>query len=53
VVLATGGYGHVYFLSTNAMSSNVSAAWRAHKKGAGFAQPLLCPEPSNLSSGPW
>jgi succinate dehydrogenase / fumarate reductase flavoprotein subunit len=39
VVLATGGYGNVYFLSTNAMSSNVSAAWRAHKKGAGFANP--------------
>jgi len=39
VVLATGGYGNVYFLSTNAMSSNVSAAWRAYKKGAGFANP--------------
>ncbi len=39
VVLATGGYGNVYFLSTNAMSSNVSAIWRAHKKGAGFANP--------------
>ena len=41
VVLATGGYGNVYFLSTNAMSSNVSAAWRAHKKGAGFANPCF------------
>jgi succinate dehydrogenase / fumarate reductase flavoprotein subunit len=39
VLLATGGYGNVYFLSTNGMSSNVSAAWRAHKKGALFANP--------------
>ena len=39
VVLATGGYGNAYFLSTNAMSSNVSAIWRAHKKGAYFAHP--------------
>jgi succinate dehydrogenase / fumarate reductase flavoprotein subunit len=39
VVLATGGYGNVYCLSTNAMSANVSAAWRAHKQGAGFANP--------------
>ncbi|MFN2365594.1 MAG: fumarate reductase/succinate dehydrogenase flavoprotein subunit, partial [Desulfurivibrionaceae bacterium] len=39
VVLATGGYGNVYFLSTNAMSSNVSAIWRAYRKGAGFANP--------------
>ncbi|MEO0472648.1 MAG: fumarate reductase/succinate dehydrogenase flavoprotein subunit [Bacteroidota bacterium] len=39
VVLATGGYGNVYFLSTNAMNSNVSAAWRAHKQGAAFANP--------------
>ena len=37
VVLATGGYGNVYFLSTNAMGSNVSAAWKAYKKGAAFA----------------
>ncbi|PKP23292.1 MAG: succinate dehydrogenase flavoprotein subunit [Bacteroidetes bacterium HGW-Bacteroidetes-21] len=37
VVLATGGYGNVYFLSTNAMGSNVSAAWQSHKKGAFFA----------------
>ncbi|MBD66552.1 MAG: succinate dehydrogenase flavoprotein subunit [Halobacteriovoraceae bacterium] len=41
VVLATGGYGNVYFLSTNAMGSNVSAAWRAYKKGAGFANPCF------------
>ncbi|MFW2367932.1 MAG: fumarate reductase/succinate dehydrogenase flavoprotein subunit [Desulforhopalus sp.] len=39
VILATGGYGNVYFLSTNAMASNVTAAWRAHKRGAGFANP--------------
>jgi succinate dehydrogenase / fumarate reductase flavoprotein subunit len=39
VILATGGYGNVYFLSTNAMASNVTAAWRAYKKGAGFANP--------------
>ena len=32
VVLATGGYGNVYYLSTNAMGSNVTASWRAHKK---------------------
>jgi len=41
VVLATGGYGNVYFLSTNAMSSNVSAAWRAYRRGAGFANPCF------------
>jgi succinate dehydrogenase / fumarate reductase flavoprotein subunit len=39
VVLASGGYGNVFFLSTNAMGSNVSAAWKAHKKGAFFANP--------------
>ncbi|MFE9637537.1 fumarate reductase/succinate dehydrogenase flavoprotein subunit [Nocardiopsis alba] len=39
VVLATGGYGNVFFLSTNAMGSNVTAAWRAHRKGAYFANP--------------
>ncbi|WP_420603414.1 fumarate reductase/succinate dehydrogenase flavoprotein subunit [Flagellimonas sp.] len=39
VVLATGGYGNVFFLSTNAMGSNVTAAWRAHRKGAFFANP--------------
>ena len=37
VVLASGGYGNVFFLSTNAMGSNVTAAWKAHKKGAFFA----------------
>lgn len=39
VVLGSGGYGNVFFLSTNAMGSNVSAAWKAHKKGAYFANP--------------
>ncbi len=39
VVLASGGYGNVYFLSTNAMGSNGSAAWKAYKKGAAFANP--------------
>ena len=39
VVLATGGYGNVFFLSTNAMASNGTAAWRAYKKGAYFANP--------------
>ncbi len=39
VVLATGGYGNVYYLSTNAMACNASAAWRAHRKGAFFANP--------------
>ncbi|MCR4817037.1 MAG: fumarate reductase/succinate dehydrogenase flavoprotein subunit, partial [Bacteroidales bacterium] len=39
VVLATGGYGNVYFLSTNAMNSNGSAAWICHRKGAAFANP--------------
>ncbi len=39
VVLATGGYGNVFYLSTNAKNSNVTAAWRAHKRGAYFANP--------------
>ncbi len=39
VVLASGGYGNVFFLSTNAMGSNVTATWRAHRKGAHFANP--------------
>jgi len=39
VVLATGGYGNVFFLSTNAMGCNVTATWRAHRKGALFANP--------------
>src|SRR5690606_32591348 len=39
VLLCTGGYGNVFFLSTNAMGSNVTAAWKAHKRGAYFANP--------------
>jgi succinate dehydrogenase / fumarate reductase flavoprotein subunit len=41
VVLCTGGYGNVFFLSTNAMGSNVTAAWRAHRRGAAFANPCF------------
>lgn len=41
VILATGGYSNVYFLSTNAMNSNATAIWRAHKKGAAFANPCF------------
>ncbi|MDA1261123.1 MAG: succinate dehydrogenase (quinone) flavoprotein subunit, partial [Planctomycetota bacterium] len=41
VCLATGGYGNVFYLSTNAKGSNVTAAWRAHKRGAGFANPCF------------
>ncbi len=41
VVLATGGYGNVFFLSTNAMGSNGSAAWKVYKKGAFFANPAF------------
>ena len=39
VILATGGYGNVFYLSTNAKASNVTAGWRAHRKGAAFANP--------------
>ena len=41
VVIASGGYGNVYFLSTNAMGSNVSAGWKVHKRGAYFANPCF------------
>jgi len=41
VVIASGGYGNLFFLSTNAMGSNVSAAWKIHKKGAHFANPCF------------
>jgi succinate dehydrogenase / fumarate reductase flavoprotein subunit len=41
VILATGGYGTAYYLSTNALNSNVTAAWRAHKRGALFANPCF------------
>ena len=39
VILATGGYGNVFYLSTNAKGCNVTATWRAHRRGAGFANP--------------
>ena len=41
VVLATGGYSNMFYLSTNAKGCNVTAAWRAHKRGAGFANPCF------------
>ncbi|MCS7085816.1 MAG: fumarate reductase/succinate dehydrogenase flavoprotein subunit, partial [Bacteroidia bacterium] len=41
VLLCTGGYGNVYYLSTNAKNSNATAIWRAHKKGAGFGNPCF------------
>ncbi len=41
ILLCTGGYGNVFFLSTNAMGSNVTAAWKAHKKGASFGNPCF------------
>ncbi len=41
VILATGGYGRIYYLSTNAMNSNATAVWRAHKRGALFANPCF------------
>jgi len=41
VLLCTGGYGNVFYLSTNAMTSNASAAWRCHKRGAAFANPCF------------
>jgi succinate dehydrogenase / fumarate reductase, flavoprotein subunit len=41
VLLCTGGYGNVFYLSTNAMGSNVTAAWKAHKKGANFGNPCF------------
>lgn len=41
VVIASGGYGNVYFLSTNAMGSNATAAWKSHKRGAYFANPCF------------
>jgi succinate dehydrogenase / fumarate reductase, flavoprotein subunit len=42
VVLATGGYGNVYYLSTNAMASNTTASWRAHRRGAFMANSSFC-----------
>ena len=51
VVLGTGGYGNVFYLSTNAKGCNVTATYRAYKKGAAFAQPVLHADPSDLHSG--
>ena len=51
VVLATGGYGNVFYLSTNARGCNVTATCRAYKKGALFANPCLHANPSDLHSG--
>ena len=48
VVLATGGYGNVFFLSTNAMACNVTAAWRAHRRGACVRQPVLHADPPDV-----
>ena len=51
VLLATGGYGTAFYLSTNAVNSNVTAAWRAHKRGALFANPVLHADPPDLHPG--
>ena len=51
VLLCTGGYGTAYYLSTNAVNSNVTAAWRAHKRGALLRQPLLHADPPDLHPG--
>ena len=51
VVLATGGYGNVFFLSTNAKGCNVTATWRAHRTGALLRQPLLHADPPDLHPG--
>ncbi len=50
-LLCTGGYGNAFYLSTNAMNSNATAAWRAHKKGARVRQPLLHADPPDLHPG--
>ena len=51
VVLATGGYGNVFYLSTNAKGSNVTATWRAHRQGRAVRQPLLHADPPDLHPG--
>ncbi len=50
VVLGTGGYGNVFYLSTNAKGSNATAIWRAYKRGAAFANPVLHADPSRRAS---
>ncbi len=51
VVLGTGGYGNVFYLSTNAKASNATAIWRAHKRGAAFANPCFTQIHPDLHSG--
>ncbi len=52
VILATGGYSNAYFLSTNAKGCNATAIWRAHKRGAGFANPCFAPiHPTCIPAG--
>ena len=51
VVLGTGGYGNVFYLSTNAKGSNTTAIWRAHKRGALLRQSLFHADPSDVHSG--
>ena len=51
MLLCTGGYGTAYYLSTNAVNSNVTAAWRAHKRGAFFANPCYTQIHPDLHSG--
>ena len=53
VVVATGGYVNTFFLSTNAMASNGSAAWQCYKKRSLFCQSLYGTDPSDLYSGAW
>jgi succinate dehydrogenase / fumarate reductase flavoprotein subunit len=53
VLLCSGGYGNVFYLSTNAMGCNVTAAWKAHKKGAFFGNPCFYANSSNLYSCKW
>ena len=52
VLLATGGYGNMFYLSTNAVNSNATASWRCHKRGALFANPCFTqihPAPADIS----
>ena len=51
VVLATGGYGNVYYLSTNAKGSNATAIWRAYKRGAAVRQSVLHADPPDVHPG--
>jgi succinate dehydrogenase/fumarate reductase flavoprotein subunit len=51
VILATGGYGNVFYLSTNAKGCNVTATWRAHRLGAGVRQSLFHADSPDVHSG--